>query len=244
MIVWLAITALAQEPVEEVTVWGEVAVRQHRSAIVRDIEALGYRSVDKTEGRVLFKPPERWMSRIWLQADGTLHHLRPVLAWKRADAVEWDPVDAAPFERTPVGTASGAAVAGQAGFWVLPAERILRPERERVEAAAEASLEAMRSAIRETSFQGDLQAIPERLDALWASGEALTPGDPNIAAPDRKATILHYWATRTDTREGDLVAEAVVRWLRGTLQDTPDAVTPAEAERAEAVASGRALNVF
>ena len=241
----LVAAALAQAPAsaEEITVWGEPAVRQLRSAVVRDLEGLGYRAVDKPAGRVLFKPPERWMGRVWLEADGSLTHLRPVVAFKRADGVSWDALDEPPFERTPAGTASGAAAAGQAAFFVLPAERILEPQRERVEAAAAESLEALQTTVRETTFRLALQAIPDRLDALWGAGTPLVAGDPSVPPAERKAAVLAFWSSRAETREGELVAEAVARWIRGTLQGTESAVTPDEASAAEQQAPGRSLGL-
>ena len=245
MIALLASLAFAQAPAETVVVWGEPAIRQARSAIVRQMEELGYKAIDKPGGRVLFKPPRRWLGRVWLE-EGELRFLRPVVAWRTAEGVEWPTVDDAPFERTPAGTATSggtAAAAGAASLWVLPSQRLLRPERERVERATADEREVYQETVRETAFRGRLMDLPDRLDALWADGTPLQPGTSLPDAAARKAAVLDHWATRADTREGDLVARAVAAWIRNTLQDTPDAVTPEEASAAEAASPGRTLGL-
>ncbi|MFT4623555.1 MAG: hypothetical protein ACI8PZ_002211 [Myxococcota bacterium] len=249
--IWLALLlCLGQsaQASEEITVWGEPALRQARSALVRKMEDLGYRSVDKPGGRVLFKPPRRWLGRAWFEADGTLRFLRPVVAWKTAEGVQWQAVDAAPFERTPAGmatTGGSAAAAGAAALWVLPSERLLRPERERVERAAAAELQAYVRIVRETAFREELRVLPDRLDAAWREGTPLQPSLPTLSDPvSRKVAILTFWATRTDTREGNAMAEAVAAWIRGTLQGTSHAITEEEAAAAESEAGGRTLDVF
>ncbi len=248
MIFLLAWLALAQEPVsiEEVTVWGDAAVLQLRSAVVRRMRELGYREAERSDGRVLFKPPRRWMGRVWLEPSGDLTFLRPVVAWKSPELVDHPSIESTPaFERNPEGISEGASMQGAAALWVLPAERLLTPERERVRDGVSSELEAYVATIRETRFREILDGLPDRLDALWSGGAPLQPGDPPAGSPaQRRAGVLFYWATRPDTREGLEVSLAVERWIRNTLQDTPDAVTRSEAERASSDrADGRMLDL-
>ncbi len=41
----------------EIEVWGESAVRIARGDVVQEMRGLGYRPVDHSGGRVLFRPP-------------------------------------------------------------------------------------------------------------------------------------------------------------------------------------------
>ena len=56
-----------------------VSRRPYRSSV-----SMGYRPVDKPEGTIVFRPPERWMGRVTLDVHGDLTFGRPVVAYKSA----------------------------------------------------------------------------------------------------------------------------------------------------------------
>jgi hypothetical protein len=125
----------------EITVWGDHAIKQARAAIIRDMEDMGYKPVDRPEGLVVFRPPKTWMGRVSLDVHGDLSFGRPVIAYKSAqlhDSVHNDdnpnlgddpgglayPVDGGEYGWT--------LPSGEAGLWVLPAWRLLTPIHARV----------------------------------------------------------------------------------------------------------------
>jgi len=129
----------------EITVWGDHAIKQARSAIIRDMEAMGYKTVDKPEGTVVFRPPQRWMGKATLNVHGDLSFGRPVVAYKSAQLHDSFHDDDNPnFGDDPGGlmypTSAGASGAqtgatlpsGEASLWVMPAWRLLAPIHEKV----------------------------------------------------------------------------------------------------------------
>jgi len=119
----------------EITVWGDHAIKQARSAIIREMEAMGYRPVDRPEGTVVFRPPQRWMGRVTLDVHGDLSFGRPVVAYKSAQLHE----SVHTVENPNLGDDPGGLSyptdggygwtlpSGEAALWVLPARRLLAP---------------------------------------------------------------------------------------------------------------------
>lgn len=84
MVTVLIAAALAQEADIEIEVWGEGAVRLARSAVVRDLAALGWRDRPRRDGEIVFLPPHRWVGRAHFDDEGTLWFGRKLAAVDRA----------------------------------------------------------------------------------------------------------------------------------------------------------------
>ena len=158
MILGLLGLALAQEPME-IEVWGEAAVRQYRSTVVREMGDVGWKKVDEKNGQVIFKPPQRWMGRAVLDYDGTLSFRRPVVAFQSASLENPVPYgDNAHFDRNPGGMVyptddGGTAWATpnpQGKFWILPSWTVLTPVHDKVRDRVEPSLVEYREVVERT----------------------------------------------------------------------------------------------
>jgi hypothetical protein len=111
-----------------------------------------------------------------------------------------------------------------------------------IQAAVEPDLRRYRAVLWETEVRLQLEALADRLDALWASGAPLDGGDPISGQDARRRAALDFWATRADTVEGEQVAQAARIWLRETVMDSDFPVTAEEEAEFEA-RSGRKLDL-
>lgn len=242
--IWLVTIAFAQEPASpadpvpyEVTVWGDLAVKQARDDIVSAIEGHGYRVVRRSDGETVFRGRPRWRGKITLSDEGALTFDQPlvVLAPTPAEQYTQDPryEDVStpdPMLTEPAG--SGASYGPVPVLTVqLPSERKLQAGRDEIARDVEDEIEAFLAIKRRTTFEGGLLGLPDRLDALWETGAPLAGGSPLATPEARRRAVLEFWATRTDTPEGRRTAEAVEDWLAAVVEAGPDPI-PAE-ERAE-----------
>lgn len=174
MIVALLGWALAQEavpseapspepPPEEITVWGEGAIRQARSTVVRSFEAQGWTHRKDRDGVAVFRGPAAWMGKAYLHYDGTLTFRRPVLSVQTVQAELPEPATPSDpyFPRDPGGLAYPAdggvqyALPHPSGtFWLLPSWDVVGPAHQRLRDAAATELEAYRAVLDETRRRG------------------------------------------------------------------------------------------
>lgn len=244
--------AAVEAEIEEITVWGQHAVRQARAAVIRDMESLGYKAKDR-DGDVVFRPPERWMGRVTFTRDGQLGFGRVVVAMRSAQmhARTYDPgtsVDAADARATSASldvssTADDLAfdrgseaqlVVPEVATWVLPSKRVLGELQLRVLKVVEPSVSTYRQVLWATDVRDTMATLADRLDALWRDGVSLEGGATVVSPEERRAAVLDYWATRASTKEGRLVCDAVALWLRETVQDSAHPAGTAEIAEAEA----------
>ena len=223
----------------EIEVWGESAVRVARADVVHEMRELGYRPVDQSGGRVLFLPPSgtRWVGRVWLESEGELRFVRPLLTWKGLEEASWiDP------EPAPTFSTDRPPLVGQTGWVVWPSMKVLGPSWSRVREALEPWLETYRSVMARTALEERLQAIPDRLDRFWEAGEALDGSTLEVPESARRAALLNHWALLPSTPEGLKAMRLVEGWLEENLADTEHALTVEERQAVEAQrADGRGL---
>ncbi len=257
----LALAAGAQDAPEappeaayEVTVWGEAAIRDARARVIRTFEAQGWRSKDKGD-QVVFKGPRVWMGKGHLDKEtGAFTFTQPrvtIAGLKGATqsglgpaAMGDHPSDVAPLSPdheigSPV-SRQGQALPTFAVQFGVPSQRKIKAKQERVFVDVREELSAYGAVIRETRFRERLAELPDRLDALWRDGVPLDPGPPLTTPEAKRAALLDFWATRSETPEGDAFTRAVEVWIDVTLTDAP--ITDAEASAAQAKrADGRVL---
>jgi hypothetical protein len=221
------LSPVSEDPYE-IVVWGELAIRQARSDLVRSMEELGWRAAGPgRDGDLVFRPPRSWMGRGRFTREGSLIFGRPVLAFGGVAASPTADASDGALDRT---YASGST---QAKLWVLPARRLTDRVQAAVADQVAPQVEAYQAILRASRFQDALALLPQRLDALWRSGDPLVPGVTLETPEQRRAAVLDLWATRGDTPEGLEIAEAIETWLRETVQPTAHPVTPAERVEAE-----------
>ena len=237
----------------EITVYGDGALRQARWDAILKMKALGWEPIEKSGGRVVFKPPRRWMGRAELDREGDLDFRYPFARLKRVKAVDTtDPPDGSSpgFDRDPggmvfidgaTGQRTNTLPAGQASLWLLPSRRILDAAYAKVRKTVQPELQRIDTLQRDTLVRERLDALPGELDALWRDGIALDGGARLETREERVEAVLRFWGTRADTFEGKQVTRSTEGWIQGVLYD---AVQISETQRAEAEAlrvDGRTL---
>lgn len=143
----------------EITVWGDHAIKQARAAIVREMVDMGYKAIDKPEGTIVFKPPQRWMGRVTLDVYGDLTFGRPVVAYKSAQLHDSFHSDENPNFgddpgglRYPTDEGTGTTLpSAEAAMWILPAWRLLAPIHEKVRKRVEPQLRDYRDVVELTA---------------------------------------------------------------------------------------------
>lgn len=239
---WLALAAVAQEeaevplaeavPAMEITVWGRLAIDQAEDAVVREMEALGYRTVRKGD-RIVFKPPRAWMgAAVW--QDGALTFRRPVAGFQPAPTYVYE--QDLRRQSTAVDPGGRAMVLDQggAGLWVLPSPKKRRAQRMRVREAVADEMAWYTAVVARTALEELVYALPDRLDAVWEQGNPLEGGASLPSREARRRHILEYWATRADTPEGQRVCRAVASWLDAVVQESDSPITDGERTEFEA----------
>ncbi len=235
------------EPAYTITVYGDGALRQARWDLIMALKREGWEPLERG-GRTVFKPPRPWMGRAVLHEDGTLSFRYPVLAFQRVEAVESAPPaePAGPaFAHEPGGMvfldAEGRRVhtlpAGRAAFWLLPSRKLLDAVYAAVRRAVKPQLEALRRVRRDTEVRERLDALPDRLDALWERGLPLDGGPVLESREERIEALLRWWGTLPDDFEGEQLTRATEAWMRHVLlvehRPTPEQIARAEAMRAD-----------
>lgn len=220
-------------------------MRQARWDAVMKMKELGWDPVEKPGGRVVFKPPRRWMGKAVLDEDGDLDFRYPVARLQKVQAVETStpPGNPAPaFGHDPgglvlidgaTGERTNRLPSGQASLWLLPSRRILDVAYGKVREAVQPELRQIDVVQRDTLVRARLDALPGRLDALWTDGVALEGGERVESRDDRVTAILTFWGRRADTFEGRQVTRATEAWMESVLYD---AVELTDEQRAAAEA--------
>jgi len=244
VIAWLlwAGAAQAQDPPvsEEIIVVGDLAIRQARDRLRRQMEALGWRPVDRP-GRTVFRGPAAWMGVAIVDDFGGMRFRAPLIGVARELPPEMYTTD--PFTVT----TDPSEIQNEVGIGVplqlRASPRKLAAVRQGVAGAVEDELDAYRDVIQRTSLQEQLLWLPDALDALWEKGTPLTGSTDALAGADaRRKAALTFWAERADSDEGRQVCAAVEAWLRAVVQDSDAPITDAERVAFEALRTdGRIL---
>jgi hypothetical protein len=230
VVIALAVAAaLAEEPEEpsrEVIVYGEILVEQARQALIEELRAEGYTRVIDKGDRVIYRHPEAWKGQVVLYDDGWTYVKRQPMhmdAVKMPWAEEGSPLAVAGCFVYPwLCIKPGGLLAGQRKWRG-------RETREVAAIADESRVLAERTA--DLAVDRTVNDLPARLEALWEDGAPLEPGPPLGTAEERKAALVAYWSTRTDTVWGDEVKDAIEAFVRGVVQHSDTPYTAAEMAR-------------
>lgn len=233
LVLCTALGAPVEEPEpesgEEIVVYGERRVQEAREKVVADLEALGFTRIQEKDGRLVMRHAQNWKGKIVFHDDGRLQFRRqapeptmPDTFFKRASPlVGWVPCVVVPTACVKV------------GGWVV-SERKLGAIHRDARAAVEPSLEELSERQADLAIDRKLDDLDAKLTACWDDGVPLE-GDPSQLLPtpeDRRAHLLDYWRTRTDTVWGDRVRAPVEGFLRNVVQDSDHPVTAEELARA------------
>jgi hypothetical protein len=216
------VAARAEEPTpeppppEEIVIYGELRVQQARERVERLLEDMGYAGSVVDEGdHVVWRHVEPWKGEVVLWDDG------------------WMQVRRQPFRvegaRTPwAETDSALAWAGclvwpwlcvKLGGGMVGHRKWLGVETRTVD-LVHGPVEEWGDRIADLATERTLDALPPRLEALWATGVPLDGGPPLPTPAARRAALRDYYLTRTDTVWGEAVREAVRAFVFGVVQSS------------------------
>jgi hypothetical protein len=215
----LAAAAFATEPVadEEITIYGDPLVEQTRDALVSDIVGLGYGDrVRHRDGRTVYFHEDHWRGKVVLTDDGRVSAKRtgPRLTFE------------SPSQALLCVTQPSLCI--KTGAWIV-ADRKWGNLEDTLSRSTAVSQVAFGDRVADASVRRTVDALPDRLTALWEHGTPLVPGAPILATMDeRKAAILAYYRSRTDTVWGDQVRDAVAAFVRAVVMTSDDPFEPEE----------------
>ncbi len=214
-------------PVAEMLIVGGPRIAAARADLVRTLAAQGWTTRDrsKRDGTIVVAPPEGWMGKLFLHPDGRIDFANPALTFDPALA------STIPNGRSPFADAGPSeTTSGQFGMVERGKQRAVQ---ETLRAAIEPQVAAWREAIASRATAEALAALEKRLVDLWVDGIGL--GRESLpTSVERRAALLDYWATRTDTPEGRAAMRIVEAFLRSRVQPSGEPVTEAERAAAEA----------
>ena len=222
---------------DEITVYAEERVQRARSAVEEQIGRMGYEEeVTRVGDRTVYRHASPWKGEVVLHDDGwTIVRRQPLrvegrkMPWTKANTpVAWAGCFLYPWfcvrtGGTLIGRNKWRAVEGRTVEGMQPQ---VRNWGERI-----ADLATARK----------VSDLPERLEALWTEGVPLDGGAERIdAMAERRAALLRFWGTRTDTVWGEQVRRAVASFCRGVVQDSDHPFTAEEVDAFNATRPGEA----
>lgn len=224
----------APEPVAEpevsetLVVYGELQVEQARQVIEQDLAALGFTDeVTRLADRTVYRSAAAWEGEVVLFDDGWMQVKRQPLRvegrpmpWAKLDSPgAWLGCFVWPWlcVRTSGATIGHRKWLGQEG---------------RTVEALHADVETWGDRIADLATDRTVASLGPRLDALWDHGVPLADDGPALrTAAERRAALLEFYATRTDTVWGEQVRDAVGGFCRAVVQHGDDPFTEEELAR-------------
>jgi hypothetical protein len=199
---------------EEITVYGDPLVELAREAVVRDIANLGYTKVHDRNGRTVFFHDDHWRGKVVFYDDGRL-------MTKRTGPKLFLPKYFGYCITRPT-------LCVKAGAWVV-SDRKWGNIEDTVASHTAASEVALGDRIADAAVNQTVDALPDRLTALWEQGIPLTGGKPVLVTKaERRKAIYDYWRSRTHTVWGDEVRDAVEGFVDAVVMTSDDPYTEAE----------------
>lgn len=216
---------------EEIVIYDTLEIARRRAEVEGLLLEQGYKEGIRKDDRTIFRPQTPWKPSVVVHDDGIVQLTRSPVRWMAPG----DPDNALnnlwclpPF--TPMCVRIGGQVISKTK---------LDAHKNKVIESVHDPAELWRQAIVDKATWDRVnQELPARMEATWARGEPLEAGGPALPTPAaRREALLTFWATRSDTREGALVARVVGDFLRYEVQPSAEPVTAAELARANALAA-------
>ena len=217
-------TALAQEPEVSEEVIVSERVEAARQAVIDELVNLGFDRVKDQGDRVVLKHSTTWKGKILLYDDGYLRHRRQGLRVVEGPAVGLpDGTRWLPCIIVPTACFEFGATVSDAKFSAVEARTL---------AEIEPELRTLGDRLADAALAANLEALPEGLEALWADGDPLVPGEQTLETyRERRAAILAFWESRTETPWGEAIRGATESFVRGVVQPSDHPFTAAEVAR-------------
>jgi hypothetical protein len=205
-----ASAATEAAPSEEITVWGE-AVERARQAVVDQVVGLGYDKVRDRGDRTVLRHELGYKGKVVLYDDGRLAVRRTPPKGRKLDPIGGTRIR--PYFLCLIDPWACVDL----GSWSVSDRRWGQTEDGVVEATAD-PLGALGDRMADAALATRLEDIPQALDALWTRGAPLQGTDPVPTYRERRAALLAFWDSRTETVWGQAVRDAVAAFVRAEVQ--------------------------
>ncbi len=212
---------------EEVIVYGQLRVEQARALIVERLEDLGYgEEVVDLGDRTIYRHAAAWHGEVVLHDDGWMVVKRqPVrvegrrMPWAdRNTPLAWAGCHLWPW------------LCVRMGGGTYSHRKWMAVETGAVQALHE-PVRAWGDRVADLHTEETVDALPQRLLALWEEGVPLSGDGPLETWAERRSALLEYYASRTDTVWGEAVRDGVAAFLRAVVQQSDEPLTAGEIER-------------
>lgn len=201
------------EGVEEVLVYGELRVIQARQWVEDRLEAGGYTLATRKDDRVIYRHDAPHHGKVIIHDDGWMKVRRQGL---RVEGREWEFAQRNSARAWALCVVTPWRCVRVGGFMV--SQRKFRGYRGTAVDGVGGDVEEWSSRIADLSIDRKLETLDQALLGLWLLGVPIQGTDELATPPERRAALLTYWASRTETVWGRRVREAVAAFVRGEVQ--------------------------
>lgn len=214
-----------------IIVYRELLVEQARRKVIADLRQEGYTRTVERDGYTILRHDASWRGEVRLYDDGWVEFRRQPLQ------IEAPRIGAA--DRNSVGAWMACTIFPlrciRAGGWFVGPRKLHAVER-RTLAVIQDDVHSLGDRVADMHVERTVDDLPARLEALWEDGVPLEGDDPLPTHEDRRAALLAYWDSRTDSPWGESVRQAIESFLRGVVQPsehpfTDDELAAFEAQR-------------
>lgn len=190
---------------ETIEVFGEGEADRLYRALVKRLEDMGYDRINVQKNRTVLKSSKPITPFVILGRDGSLTVQKEGLVNMPNGEIRY----------------------------ISP--RKMRYRRERVLRATHEMRQQLLAALAQPDWQAWVEGtLPELLDALWQKGTPMSEEARLRTHEERRQALLAYWSSRTCTPQGEVVRQAVARFLRLEVQNSAHPATEEELSSAEA----------
>jgi hypothetical protein len=199
-------------------------VERARQQLIKQLASEGYTTVIRKDGYTILRHENTWDGDVLLYDDGWVRikrqplQIRPIALpfAKEGSALSWAACALAPF-----------ACVRTSGL--LYGKRKFSGVKNRTLHAVEPEIQNLADRVADQATAQTIETLPKRLEALWTTGAPIDPDDRVCTSfDDKKAALLDYWDSRTDTPWGDRVRLAVEAFVRGEVQTSEHAFSAEE----------------
>ena len=207
-----------EEPddVYEIIVYDQLAVELARHQVIERLDEVGYSQEIERDGYTIYRHADPWRGDVRVHDDGYVQ-------------VKRQPVRLVP----PIGRA-GSPLGAISCVVLIPlctrfggqtiGRRKLQAQKTAVVQFLDPELDDWGDRIADRELGSRLLLLPDEMERLWFEGVPLNEGEPELGDVDaRKAALLAYWDSRTNTVWGDRTRLTVEGFLRAVVQtsETP-----------------------
>lgn len=201
----------------EIDVYGQQRIIAARQQVMNELREAGYdREIDKGDA-IVMRHSKPWRGDVYLYRDGWVKVKRQPVRVEAPPAGAFWCVFVYPCVR----------IGGQ----IVSRSRMQVYKHEAAEVFNDGA-EAWASTIADVATDERLRGLPDDLERLWRDGVPLDPNERTLVTYDeRKAALLSFWQSRTESSWGESVRGAVEAFMRAVVQDSDHPFTDEDLAR-------------